>query len=141
MKIEISSLAALPEAAGALLSAAGSRRVFAFHAPMGAGKTTLIAEMCRQLGADDDSASPTFSILNEYRSRTSGESIYHFDFYRLESAGEAFDIGTEDYLYSGAYCFLEWPGIVERMLPEDTVDVSITVDPETGVRTLEAEGI
>lgn len=136
MKIEISSLEEMPRAAEALLKAAGSRRVFAFRAPMGAGKTTFISEMCRQLGADEDSASPTFSILNEYRSRKSGESIYHFDFYRLESPEEAFDIGTEDYLYSGRYCFLEWPEIVESMLPEDTLEVEIEVDAETGRRTL-----
>ncbi len=137
MKIQIDSVEGLPEAAGKLLKAVGDRRVIAFHAPMGAGKTTLIAELCRQLGVADDSASPTFSILNEYRSQTTGESIYHFDFYRLETPEEAFDIGAEDYFYSGRYCFIEWPEIVEEMLPAETVDVEISVDPETGVRTID----
>lgn len=137
MKIQIDSVEGLPEAAGKLLKAVVDRRVIAFHAPMGAGKTTLIAELCRQLGVVDDSASPTFSILNEYRSQTTGESIYHFDFYRLETPEEAFDIGVEDYFYSGRYCFIEWPEIVEEMLPAETVDVEISVDPETGVRTID----
>lgn len=137
MKIQIDSVEGLPEAAGKLLRAVVDRRVIAFHAPMGAGKTTLIAELCRQLGVADDSASPTFSILNEYRSQTTGESIYHFDFYRLETPEEAFDIGAEDYFYSGRYCFIEWPEIVEEMLPAETVDVEISVDPETGVRTID----
>ncbi len=141
MKIEISSLEALPAAAETLLKAAGSRRVFAFHASMGAGKTTFIAELCRCLGVDDDSASPTFSILNEYHSATMGESVYHFDFYRLESIEEAFDIGTEDYLYSGNYCFLEWPEIIDRMLPADTIDVKIEVDADNGCRTLIVDGL
>lgn len=137
MKIQIDSVEGLPEAAGKLLKVVGDRRVIAFHAPMGAGKTTLIAELCRQLGVSDDSASPTFSILNEYCSQTTGESIYHFDFYRLETPEEAFDIGAEDYFYSGRYCFIEWPEIVEEMLPAETVDVKISVNPKTGVRTID----
>lgn len=137
MKIQIDSVEGLPEAAGKLLKVVGDRRVIAFHAPMGAGKTTLIAELCRQLGVADDSASPTFSILNEYCSQTTGESIYHFDFYRLETPEEAFDIGAEDYFYSGRYCFIEWPEIVEEMLPAETVDVKISVNPKTGVRTID----
>lgn len=137
MKIQIDSVEGLPEAAGKLMKVVGDRRVIAFHAPMGAGKTTLIAELCRQLGVADDSASPTFSILNEYCSQTTGESIYHFDFYRLETPEEAFDIGAEDYFYSGRYCFIEWPEIVEEMLPAETVDVKISVNPKTGVRTID----
>lgn len=137
MKIQIDSVEGLPEAAGKLLKVVGDRRVIAFHAPMGAGKTTLIAELCRQLGVADDSTSPTFSILNEYCAQTTGESIYHFDFYRLETPEEAFDIGAEDYFYSGRYCFIEWPEIVEEMLPAETVDVEISVNPKTGVRTID----
>lgn len=135
MEIVIDSLSGLAEGARKFLEAAGSRRVFAFDAPMGAGKTTFIAELCRQLGADDDSGSPTFSILNEYRS-AAGDPVYHFDFYRLESPEEAFDIGAEDYFYSGHYCFIEWPGIAESMLPPEAVSVEISVDPATGSRTV-----
>ena len=94
MKIVVDSIEGLSAAAEKFLEAAKGHRVFAFHAQMGAGKTTFIAELCRRLGVGDESASPTFSILNEYRSRTSGEPICHFDFYRLESPEEAFDIGA-----------------------------------------------
>ena len=115
--------------------------VLAFTGDLGAGKTTFIAELCRRLGVGDESASPTFSILNEYRSRTSGEPICHFDFYRLESPEEAFDIGAEDYFYSGCYCFVEWPEVVEPILPPGTVDVEITVDSVTGSRTIDIKGL
>lgn len=138
MKITVDSLETLPAAAAEFLRIAGPARVFAFRAPMGAGKTTFISALCKALGASDDVASPTFSILNEYRS-DSGENIYHFDFYRLSSAAEAFDIGVDDYFYSGRYCFLEWPEIVENMLPEDTVFVDITVDEATDQRILSSE--
>ncbi len=101
---------------------------------MGAGKTTFIAEVCRQLGAADDSGSPTFSILNEYLA-ADGSPIYHFDFYRLESPQEALDLGAEDYLYSGHLCLLEWPDRIGTLLPEDAVDVEIVVNAD-GSRTL-----
>lgn len=141
MKIVIDSIEGLTQAAMEFLKAAADKRVFAFHAPMGAGKTTFIAELCRLLGADDDSASPTFSILNEYRSQVDGKSIFHFDFYRLESPDEVFDIGAEDYFYSGSYCFVEWPEIAETMLPPQTVDVYIIVDSVSGSRTITAPGL
>lgn len=141
MKIVVDSLEGLSAAAEKFLEAAKGHRVFAFHAQMGAGKTTFIAELCRRLGVGDESASPTFSILNEYRSRTSGEPICHFDFYRLESPEEAFDIGAEDYFYSGCYCFVEWPEVVEPILPPGTVDVEITVDSGTGSRTIDIKGL
>lgn len=141
MKIVIDSIEGLTQAAMEFLKVAADKRVFAFHAPMGAGKTTFIAELCRLLGADDDSASPTFSILNEYSSQVDGKSIFHFDFYRLESPDEVFDIGAEDYFYSGSYCFVEWPEIAETMLPPQTVDVYITVDPVSGSRTITAPGL
>lgn len=123
----------LPETAEAFLKAAGTNRVFAFEAPMGAGKTTFITEVCRRLGVGDDCASPTFSILNEY-STENGSPVYHFDFYRLESPAEAVDMGAEDYFYSGHWCLIEWPGIVAGLLPEDTVTVTISVNPD-GSRT------
>lgn len=141
MKIVIDSIEGLTQAAMEFLKVAADKRVFAFHAPMGAGKTTFIAELCRLLGTDDDSASPTFSILNEYSSQVDGKSIFHFDFYRLESPDEVFDIGAEDYFYSGSYCFVEWPEIAETMLPPQTVDVYITVDPVSGSRTITAPGL
>lgn len=126
--------AQLPQAARAFLKGMGERRLFAFHGAMGAGKTTLIAEICRSLGADDDFGSPTFSIVNEYMD-AEGTPIYHFDFYRVESPAEAMDMGAEDYFYSGNLCLMEWPEKVGEILPEETVDVDITVNPD-GSRTL-----
>ncbi len=134
MEITIKSLDALPGAAAEFLGAIGGRTIFAFHGSMGAGKTTFIAEVCRQLGAADDSGSPTFSILNEYLA-ADGSPIYHFDFYRLESPQEALDLGAEDYLYSGHLCLLEWPDRIGTLLPEDAVDVEIVVNAD-GSRTL-----
>ena len=93
---------------------------------MGMGKTTFIKELCRQLGVDGVVSSPTFSIVNEYDSK--GESIYHFDFYRLKNEQEAYDFGYEEYFYSGNYCFVEWPEKIENLLPEDAVLISITGD-------------
>lgn len=134
MEITIKSLDELPRAAEEFIQAMEGRTVFAFRGAMGAGKTTLIAEVCRLLGADDDSGSPTFSILNEYRA-ADGSPIYHFDFYRLESPAEALDIGAEDYLYSGHLCLIEWPDRIGSLLPEDAVEVSITVGDD-GSRTI-----
>lgn len=104
------------------------RTVFAFRGDMGAGKTTFIAEICRTLGVKDDVASPSFSLINEYL--TDAGPVFHFDFYRLKSAAEAADIGTEDYLYSGALCLLEWPQRVEEILPDDTAEVNIEILPD-----------
>ncbi|MDE7024742.1 MAG: tRNA (adenosine(37)-N6)-threonylcarbamoyltransferase complex ATPase subunit type 1 TsaE, partial [Paramuribaculum sp.] len=99
--------------------------------------TTFIRALCTALGVDTDYAtSPSFSIINEYRSSTTAELIYHFDLYRLETIDEAFDIGVEDYLDSGALCLLEWPERIADILPDDTVQVSITVDPNTDARTI-----
>lgn len=100
-------------------------RVFAFDAPMGAGKTTLISELSREMGTEDVANSPTFAIVNVYGLKD-GE-IYHFDCYRLKDIREAIDFGAEDYLYSGNYCFVEWPEVIEALLPEDTVRVRIRV--------------
>lgn len=118
------SLGELPETARAFINAIGSSRIFAFEGSMGAGKTTFIAEVCRQLGADDDSGSPTFSIVNEYIA-SNGEPVYHFDFYRLDSPQEALDLGAEDYFYSGNLCLIEWPDRIGNLLPEEAVTVKI----------------
>ena len=101
--------------------------MFAWYAQMGAGKTTLIKEICRQLGSSDHFSSPTYSIVNEYRI-SEQTKIYHIDLYRLKDVEEALSIGIEDYLYSNYYCFVEWPELVEHLLPEDTVKVTINSD-------------
>lgn len=99
--------------------------VFAFDAPMGTGKTTFIKALVESLGVTDVINSPTFSIINEYRSEDTGELIYHFDCYRLESLDDALNLGVEDYLMSGALCLIEWPEVIKDVLPGDTVEVSI----------------
>ena len=111
--------------------------VFAFYAPMGTGKTTFIKALCEQLGVTDVINSPTFSIINEYRAEPSGELIYHFDCYRLEQLSDALSLGAEDYLQSGALCFIEWPEVIEDILPADTVHVTLE-ELEGGVRKLTA---
>ena len=111
------------------------RTVFAFYGPMGVGKTTFIKAICEELGVEDVINSPTFAIINEYRSDTTGELIYHFDFYRVNKLSEAEDIGTEDYFYSGALCFIEWPEKVEELLPGDVVAVTLSENAD-GSRTV-----
>ena len=125
MEIHIPTLADLPEAARNFIKEMGDNTVFLLDAPMGGGKTTFIAEVCRQLGVTDDISSPTFAIINEYRSDTTAELIYHFDCYRIESATEAQGMGIEDYFYSGALCFVEWPDKIADFIPEDAVTVKI----------------
>ncbi len=104
--------------------------VFAFNGQMGAGKTTFIKALCEALGVDEVVTSPTFSIVNEYRSEETGELIYHFDFYRIKKIDEAYDMGCEDYFYSGAVCLIEWPELVEELLPGNTVWVDIRVNDD-----------
>lgn len=106
-KIIIHNLAELPEACAPFLKVLGNRRVVAFYGAMGVGKTTFIAELCRHLGVEDTAASPSFAIINEYRSQPKGELIYHFDFYRLDTADDAREIGAEEYFYSGNLCLIE----------------------------------
>jgi tRNA threonylcarbamoyladenosine biosynthesis protein TsaE len=101
-------------------------RIFAFRGPMGAGKTTIIKEICKLLGATDITSSPTFTIVNEYR-RKGADPLFHIDLYRIRKTEEAYDIGIEEYLSGGFYCFIEWPDLIEEILPEGTVHISITV--------------
>lgn len=134
----------LPEAAAQFIetfglgAGKGAGRVFAFYAPMGAGKTTFISEVCRQLGSPEEAASPTFSIANEYDTPKAG-TVFHLDCYRIDSEEEAFETGVEEYFNSGALCFVEWPGNIEGLLPEDTVKVEIGVLPD-GSRRIDYEG-
>lgn len=129
--INIKSLAELPEAAREFAALMGDNTVFAFYGDMGAGKTTFINALAHELGVEEDVAnSPSFSIVNEYRSDTTAELIYHFDLYRLKDAEEALDLGIEDYFDSGALCLLEWPERVEELLPDDTVRVKFYVNDD-----------
>ena len=122
------------EAARQFLDAIGDRRVVAFYGGMGAGKTTFVKAICHELGVTDDIVtSPTFAIVNEYEG--SYGPIYHFDFYRVKTLSEAQDMGCEDYFYSGNLCLVEWPELVEPLLPEDAVCVTIEEQPD-GARTL-----
>lgn len=134
-ELTISNLNGIDDAARTFLKEIGDRRLIAFYAPMGAGKTTFTTAVCRVLGvAEDAVSSPTFSIVNEYRT-TSGESLFHFDFYRIMKIAEAFDIGFYDYIDSGCLCIMEWPENIEEIIPEETLKVSISVAPD-GSRTL-----
>lgn len=130
MEIRIESLGAIGCAARQFVRNIGERRVFAFYGAMGVGKTTFIKAVCEELGVTDVVTSPTFAIVNEYTS-SSGllqpavQPIYHFDFYRIKKIDEFFDIGGEDYFYSGNLCFIEWPELIEEVLPEDAARVTI----------------
>ena len=135
MEIKIDSLDNIKEAAKQFVAAIDQNTVFAFYGKMGAGKTTFTKAVCEELGVTDTVASPTFAIVNEYRSDTTGELIYHFDFYRIKKLDEVYDMGYEDYFYSGALCFIEWPELIEELLPEDAVKVTI-VENEEGSRTV-----
>ena len=129
--IVIPNTEGLREAAQQFVDAMGERRVFAFYGKMGAGKTTFIKAICETLGVEDVVTSPTFAIVNEYKAPQG--AVYHFDFYRIKNLREAYDIGCEEYFYSGSPCFVEWPELVEELLPEDTVKVQIEVR-EDGAR-------
>lgn len=124
MKIEIKEPADLKDAARIFIDRMGNHKVFAFYGDMGVGKTTFIKVLCEELGVEETITSPTFAIINEYR-RPDDDLIYHFDFYRINKLEEAFDFGYEDYFYSGNLCFIEWPGLVEPILPEDAVRVTM----------------
>ncbi|MBQ4917446.1 MAG: tRNA (adenosine(37)-N6)-threonylcarbamoyltransferase complex ATPase subunit type 1 TsaE [Muribaculaceae bacterium] len=133
--IKIKALDAINEAAKEFMAEMGDYTVFAFNGEMGAGKTTFIKALCQELGVEDVTNSPSFAIINEYRSDTTAELIYHFDCYRLENEMEAEEIGVEDYFYSGALCFIEWPERITDLLPDDTVEVDV-VEEEDGTRTI-----
>ncbi|WP_444368113.1 tRNA (adenosine(37)-N6)-threonylcarbamoyltransferase complex ATPase subunit type 1 TsaE [Prevotella sp.] len=132
MEIKINSLADINEAAKQFIENMGDGKVFAFYGKMGAGKTTFIKAICEELGVDDVITSPTFAIVNEYQSATTGDSIYHFDFYRIKKLEEVYDMGYEDYFYSGSLCFLEWPELIDNLLPEDATKVTIEATDDGG---------
>lgn len=134
MEIKIQSLEEIHEAARTFIREMGDNTVFAFYGKMGAGKTTFIKAVCECLGVEDVINSPTFAIVNEYRSET-GEMIYHFDFYRIKKLEEVYDMGYEDYFYSGALCFIEWPELIEEVLPGNAVKVEIE-EAEDGSRVI-----
>ena len=134
MHIKINSLEEITAAARDFIAALGDHRVIAFYGSMGAGKTTFIAALCRELGVTEPVTSPTFAIVNEYAANDSS-SIYHFDFYRIKRLEEAYDMGFEDYLYSGHLCLIEWPELIEELLPDDTLRVHITA-ADDGTRTI-----
>jgi tRNA threonylcarbamoyladenosine biosynthesis protein TsaE len=137
-KYSVSTLDSLPALAVLFLADFPDHRIFAFRGDLGAGKTTFIKVLCEQLGVKDAMSSPSFSLVNEYHDEK-GNPIYHFDLYRLRSPEEAFDIGMEEYLYSGNYCFVEWPERAEGILPEETVHVKITTSDDEG-RVIEVLG-
>ncbi|MBN2806514.1 MAG: tRNA (adenosine(37)-N6)-threonylcarbamoyltransferase complex ATPase subunit type 1 TsaE [Prolixibacteraceae bacterium] len=124
--IQIATLHDLETAAQTFMNMMGTYKVFAFYGEMGAGKTTFIKQVCRLMGVEENITSPTFSIVNEYIA-SGGNSIYHFDCYRLKNLEEAYNIGAEEYLYSGNYCFIEWPERMEELLPESAIAVKIEV--------------
>lgn len=136
--IQVNSLDELPQAAREFMAHMDDYTVYAFYGAMGAGKTTFINALCRELGVENDTTnSPSFAIINEYRSDTTAELIYHFDCYRLENEQEAIDIDAEDYFDSGALCLIEWPERIEGLLPDDTVRVDIVAhDDESRTITL-----
>ena len=153
MEITIQSIDIIREAARQFIGQMGESRVFAFYGKMGAGKTTFIKAICEELGVEDVITSPTFAIVNEYglpptpsKGRGSsneqtfqlegaGGRLFHFDFYRIKKIEEVYDMGYEDYFYSGSLCFIEWPELIEDLLPDDAVRVTITEDSD-GSRTV-----
>lgn len=136
MQITIKSLDGIQEAAQQFIHSMGPGKVFAFYGKMGAGKTTFIKAICEELGVKDVITSPTFAIVNEYTTEPDGKSIFHFDFYRIKKLEEVYDMGYEDYFYSGALCFLEWPELIDDLLPEDAVKVTIKANDD-GTRTVD----
>ena len=135
LTIRINTLEEIEAAARQFVEAMGDNTVFAFYGKMGAGKTTFIKEVCKLLGVTDNITSPTFAIVNEYRSDIAGELIYHFDFYRIKKLEEVYDLGYEDYFYSVAVCFIEWPELIEELLPGNTIKVTIEEEAD-GARVL-----
>lgn len=142
MEIKIQNIDTIRESAREFIQNIGDRTVFAFYGKMGAGKTTFVKAICEELGVKDVITSPTFAIVNEYEvnlkpqtSNLNVQSIFHFDFYRIKRLEEVYDMGYEDYFYSGALCFIEWPELIEDLLPEDAVKVTITENAD-GTRSV-----
>ena len=146
MRIEIKNQETIHAAARQFIEAMGDCHVFAFYGKMGSGKTTFIKAICEELGVEDVITSPTFAIVNEYTvapsqtergsannlptRRLEGDTIYHFDFYRIKKLEEVYDMGYEDYFYSGSLCFIEWPELIEDLLPEDALRIRIEEQPD-----------
>ena len=135
--IKIKGLQEYETAAQTFISLMGDKKIFAFYGKMGVGKTTFVKSLCKALGVDDTVNSPTFAIVNEYADGN-GNPVYHFDMYRIKSIAELYNMGYEDYFYSEAVCFIEWPELAEELLPEDTVKVTIE-EAEDGTRTITME--
>ena len=136
MKIIIQDIESIGKAAKEFIAQMGDHTIFAFYGKMGSGKTTFIKAICEELGVEDVITSPTFAIVNEYHTATTDDVIYHFDFYRIKKTEEVYDMGYEEYFYSGDLCFIEWPELIEDLLPEDAVRVSIH-EIEDGKREVE----
>lgn len=136
MKIIIDNIDSIGKAAKEFVAQMGEHTIFAFYGKMGSGKTTFIKAICEELGVEDVITSPTFAIVNEYHTATADEVIYHFDFYRIKKTEEVYDMGYEEYFYSGDVCFIEWPELIEDLLPDDAVRVSIQ-EIEDGKREVE----
>lgn len=132
--ITINSLEEYPKAAQWFTKFLQQGRIFAFYGKMGSGKTTFIKSLCEELGVEDTINSPTFAIVNEYEDREAN-TIYHFDFYRIKSLAEVYNMGYEEYFYSDAYCLIEWPELIEELLPEEHIRVDIT-EGNDGARTI-----
>jgi tRNA threonylcarbamoyladenosine biosynthesis protein TsaE len=128
-KITIHTLEQLNDAAREVLDLLDDKKVIAFYGHMGAGKTTFIKALCKELGVQDNVSSPTFALVNEYNT-SQGKKVFHFDFYRIKSIQEAYDMGYEDYLYSGNYCLIEWPEKIEELLPENVVKIHIQAEAD-----------
>jgi len=137
MQLTIHTLDEIRDVAHEFVSAMGDNRIFAFYGGMGVGKTTFIKAVCEELGVEDVVNSPTFAIVNEYLDG-GGNPVYHFDFYRIKSEREVFDIGFDEYLDSGNLCFIEWPELVEKFLPDETIRVCVSEEND-GIRTIKAD--
>lgn len=137
MEFTIESISTIRDTARDFLTATGDKTVFAFYGAMGAGKTSFIKALCEELGVEDVINSPTFALVNEY-GLPGGKSVYHFDFYRINKLEEAYDMGCEEYFYSGDRCFIEWPEKIEPLLPEDCARICIRELPD-GRRSIRVE--
>jgi len=135
-RAEIKSLSEINHIAARFIQAHPADRIFAFYGEMGAGKTTFIKALCEEMHVQDYVTSPTFALINEYKT-DGNRSIFHFDFYRITNLSEAYDFGYEDYFYSGDYCFIEWPELIESLLPSIAVKVTIR-EIENGKRVIES---